>query len=437
MSERRGGCDEGRDLTARLVSGDVTPVELIAAREHLERCPTCQIEFERLREDDRRLADFAGAQDERIKALRLRTTAALPATIVPAESRRRWTWVRGTAAMAAVAAAVFLGILFVDPTGSFDAWAEVIQTIRETTSSRFRIRTLTGPEIEAVQVYNDVGTSHRTYNDGELVESIHVHFADRKMVYLAHEASCALEATFDEAMQREYELHRPSEMFSFMREYDPEDLGRRRIDGRSAVGIRVRDARFLAERLENAEIELWVDPETRLPLRLDVEGTVAGQGGKKRVRFDEFEWNIEIAADEYRPRIPADYDLAGTIHIEESEGQLLRGLRRFAEATRGHYPSSLSYETVKVELWRGRDVDRRGFIRLLPSLFEIRGASEFYGGLVMAEQEVVYFGHRVGPDDDQAVLMRWKIDDDRYRVIFGDLRTDTVTGAELLTLESR
>jgi hypothetical protein len=32
--------------------------------------------------------------------------------------------------------------------------------------------------------------------------------------------------------------------------------------------------------------------------------------------------------------------------------------------------------------------------------------------------------------------MCWKVDEDRYRVIYGDLKTATISGSELLELES-
>ena len=49
----------------------------------------------------------------------------------------------------------------------------------------------------------------------------------------------------------------------------------------------------------------------------------------------------------------------------------------------------------------------------------------------------VVYGNTVGPKDKGKVLLRWKLDDGRYEVIFGDLRAETVTAERLLALEGK
>jgi hypothetical protein len=48
---------------------------------------------------------------------------------------------------------------------------------------------------------------------------------------------------------------------------------------------------------------------------------------------------------------------------------------------------------------------------------------------------VVYYGKTVIPKDADKVLLRWKLDDGQYRVIFGDLIAKTVMAEELAELE--
>jgi hypothetical protein len=55
--------------------------------------------------------------------------------------------------------------------------------------------------------------------------------------------------------------------------------------------------------------------------------------------------------------------------------------------------------------------------------------------LAGAEKEAVYYGDSVTADNPEAVLLRWKVSDDQYRVIFGDLSTSDVTTEELAELE--
>jgi hypothetical protein len=54
----------------------------------------------------------------------------------------------------------------------------------------------------------------------------------------------------------------------------------------------------------------------------------------------------------------------------------------------------------------------------------------FYHELLVQDREPEYFGATVEPGDSDAVLMRWKLDDNRMRVVYGDLRVATVATDE-------
>jgi hypothetical protein len=60
----------------------------------------------------------------------------------------------------------------------------------------------------------------------------------------------------------------------------------------------------------------------------------------------------------------------------------------------------------------------------------------FYMTLVQDKKEPVYYGESVGPDNADAVLLRWKVSDNQYRVIFGDLTTGNVSAERLAELEN-
>jgi len=69
-------------------------------------------------------------------------------------------------------------------------------------------------------------------------------------------------------------------------------------------------------------------------------------------------------------------------------------------------------------------------------LSRIRIASTFYGALVKDGRAVMYFGDQVRPGDAGRVLMRWRVGDNDYRVVYGDLQIETVSGPVLLELEA-
>jgi hypothetical protein len=51
--------------------------------------------------------------------------------------------------------------------------------------------------------------------------------------------------------------------------------------------------------------------------------------------------------------------------------------------------------------------------------------------------DAAYYGKTVSPNDKDKVLFRWRLDDGRYEVIFGDLHSETVTAERLRALEGK
>jgi hypothetical protein len=51
-------------------------------------------------------------------------------------------------------------------------------------------------------------------------------------------------------------------------------------------------------------------------------------------------------------------------------------------------------------------------------------------------REVVYYGERAGQDNNQALIMHWKLDDGKYRVIYSDWRTEVVTAEQIIKLQA-
>ena len=77
---------------------------------------------------------------------------------------------------------------------------------------------------------------------------------------------------------------------------------------------------------------------------------------------------------------------------------------------------------------RSAGVDRSGVLA---------DTSKFYEYLVSEGEDVVYYGDSIDLEDSNAVLMQWKLSDDKYRVIFSDLRAKTVGSEELIKLQAQ
>jgi hypothetical protein len=68
-------------------------------------------------------------------------------------------------------------------------------------------------------------------------------------------------------------------------------------------------------------------------------------------------------------------------------------------------------------------------------MHSVQSLGMFYMTLVQDKKEPVYYGQSVGPDDVEKVLLRWKVSENEYRVIFGDLSARDVSADELALLE--
>jgi len=144
----------------------------------------------------------------------------------------------------------------------------------------------------------------------------------------------------------------------------------------------------------------------------------------------------EVDATAFEPDIPGDYTLFSEAEInDKSEGIAVQGLRIFAEITDGRYPSSLAILTAVNEVWQtrsGKKVSKEEVERGIT----IQSTCSFYAALDQADKDVAYYGGRVTTNDVDKVLMRWKISEDEYRVIFSDLTTENIAVEDLAELEA-
>jgi len=73
---------------------------------------------------------------------------------------------------------------------------------------------------------------------------------------------------------------------------------------------------------------------------------------------------------------------------------------------------------------------------LIARLMKVDMVGMMYTTLERDGKDPAYYGQRVSAETPQAVLFRWKIDDDTYRVVFGDLRTEDVSADKLAQIEA-
>lgn len=200
----------------------------------------------------------------------------------------------------------------------------------------------------------------------------------------------------------------------------------------------------------NAKLSIWLDSSTSLPVRVDCTGFVPNQAGV--VRLENFQWGVQDAKL-FDTSIPPGYAPAPKSDVtdEQITEYVVYGLSVFAKYNNGKYPAvKYVYGDEQGEALRslmGMDPKAQGWVKLdkkivwkTPKEGEFaHGTSglSWINGLQREHPECVYHGRTVTSKDAEKVLLRWRRDDGRYRVIFGDLRASDESAERLKELEAK
>jgi hypothetical protein len=269
------------------------------------------------------------------------------------------------------------------------------------------------------------------------------------------------------------------------------ELGRSVIDGVEVEGWRTTDPAALGGATADVELTLWVDVKNWLPFRSEMDMKM---GDKMRVTGAtyDFRWNVPVQASDFKPIIPEDFTPFpgdGMKLPSMTEQGAIEGLRLFAEMT-ARYPKSLSLTDFTQEIFAFTDILMKELKKLkeemgdttemteeqlrnavmkksmettllkklmegigdttkmteeelrnavmkksMEATFRLQAPALFYMTLTQGKKEPAYYGESVSPGEVGSVLLRWKISDTQYRVVFGDLTAVTVTAEELAELE--
>jgi hypothetical protein len=231
----------------------------------------------------------------------------------------------------------------------------------------------------------------------------------------------------------------PRVMVRYMMSTEYKQLGRDKINGIDVEGIECTGPGIMGGMFEDGTARLWVEIGTDFPVRLEIEGIVSGGQMEMSMVMDDFQWNVDLDPALFVPDIPSDYT-GQEMKTEANEGTAINALHLFAELTDGRYPSSLAFMTLMKEV--SEVLTKKYGIKLVVKQDEYTSAIQnilpvgsFYAQLVGAEKEAVYYGDTVTAENPEAVLLRWKVSDGVYRVVFGDLSAGNFSAEELAELE--
>lgn len=257
------------------------------------------------------------------------------------------------------------------------------------------------------------------------------------------------ESTFDEKKKSASD---PRYMVQQLMDCNYISLGQSTLEGIKVEGFQTTDPKYHWGMLGTLDVKLWVDVQTRLPVRLEIASQYKDKS-KRHMVVQDFQWDIIVDAREFEPNIPQDYTSMTSEPITMpamDEQSAISGLRLFLEKT-GTYPEELSMKIMEHMkdlidpnmIKEMRPITKNGknmpspevMQKYLDAVKPITGLVWFHASLVREGKDPAYYGKVITPDDIHQVLMRWKVSDSEYRVIFGDLHTETVSAEVLAKLE--
>ncbi|MBM4102637.1 MAG: hypothetical protein FJ263_01100 [Planctomycetes bacterium] len=341
----------------------------------------------------------------------------------------------------AIAAAIVIGFYvgfayFGRPiTMTSTAWAKVVKKVEQAKTVQFRLWVkMTGMPDAEIRVYDssEYGSRLDLYVEGKNTIKIYGPADKNEFVMVASDGQVLSRTTFTDD-QRQQMIQRqkdPREFVKLFLEGNPKKLSGKTINGVETEGLEVTSPKVGGGMFENATGRIWADVSTQFPVRMEIDGISDGGRIQTNIVMDQFVWDAPLDAGEFEPNIPTAVQPATEMKMADiDEKSLIEGLRFFAEQSGGKYPSSLASMTIDAEFWQIRK-DKYGnksfAAQDMEKLSFLTAAGQFYQGLVEKDCAVEYHGDTVTAKDSDKELLRWKISDDEFRVIYGDLQVDTV-----------
>jgi len=384
------------------------------------------------------------------------------------------------AAAAVIIIAVVFGVwLFVEGSTSV-ALADVLQKVEQAQAFMYKMKMKTTGNVQpvmpsgpmemtgAILISNEYGMKMEMDMNSvvsgasrKMRQLMYVLPQEKKMYMIMPEQKQYIQMEFTEDLLAgmKKQSNDPRDMLKQILNSKYTDIGKSVINGVEVEGFQTTDPACLGNMMEDVKVTLWVDRKTKLPVREEMHYKVNEQM-QMEIVLEDFVWNLQVNADDFQPVIPQDYTTifpGGYKMPTANEEGAIEGLR-FCEQLLGRYPKKIDMMNLMNEIVSIKDSNSptaaalklkeelKGEMDKLPEeekakkimdiMRPVQSLGMFYMTLVQGKKEPVYYGDKVTAADSNTVLMRWKISDDEYRVIYGDLTAENISTEQLAELEA-
>lgn len=348
-------------------------------------------------------------------------------------------------AVAAVLAIIALGGVYFLINGggrSGVVWAEVAQLVSgiEDFSFRMAMKGTTGGVAMNGEVLSYQSKQHGmrmdTYMNGKVMMSMYKPAGSDEIVTVMPETKQYMRMKMTPQMAAAYDQKNqdPRGFVKWFTSVKHIDLEPSVIDGVQAEGIATDGPEIGMGMFEKAEGKLWVDAATKLPIRMEITGTLPDGKGTIEMSMGNFDWSNKLDPAIFAVNIPDDYKPMGGVVTMGTPGDeaLLKGLATYAEMFDGKYPKALNMATLTQDTAKALGT-KMGATKsttvpdgMMQKMMDIQLAAQSYSKLATEGKSPEYFGETVTAADADKVLLRWKSGEGKVKVVYGDLKVEEV-----------
>ena len=472
-------CRNRREEIAALVLGELEPKAANELRGHIESCQICKSLYRKLTDEEETIRSTFQTIADKGEVLKSSLIEQLDQKEPAITIGNHWGDIKKSpvtkiAAAAVIIIACFTGLHFWNSTGSGIALADVLTRIEQVTAYMYQMRltrTRAGEEITDKSVSTSTVLVSREYgiraaykradpNKGEIaVYDTYLLPPKKSIIFIDHKEKNYIPIKFEEGKIGYYkdEYNEPHTIIKQILACDHVSLGQLVIDGVTAEGFHTTDLNYkggffgqddyFVGGYKKVDVKLWVDVKTFLPVRLEEDVVTVKDTHIHQLCYD-FRWNVIVNSADFEPNIPDDYtsQMGDFIIPATSEENAVKGLKLFGDLL-DKYPDVLERQMMEETLkeWRQAFGDIDSYDGLsndekterTSKLVLVAVTFDFYAMLVSEDRDPAYYGEVVHPGEADKVLIRWKLDNGQYRVIFGDLSAKAVSAEELAELEKQ
>lgn len=223
-------------------------------------------------------------------------------------------------------------------------------------------------------------------------------------------------------------------------------LGSRIINGIQCTGFEVAMDKVDPDTGEDGKLEVWIDNGTRLPQQVSI--SMLDSFVPVELVFENFKWNEPLDQELFSVVPPSGYSPRKIAASQQrSHEQVVEGIvaafRLYAELSGGKYPqvkfiygdvmldqlykfAGISLEEYLAAIAKDKELiemDKELWNKYSRISLSTRNWAEL-NGIMRHDASARYNGMTVGPADGDKILFKWRRDDGKDQVIYGDLRVD-------------